>query len=86
MPPSLSIARAKDKGVRFVDADLVVQLALEPWRTVRSSWEEHAKFLYQQFCTVHKYETHNTSSPYPPLPACWLVCFVQSAFLVVAIG
>eukprot|EP01036_Dinobryon_divergens_P022911 gene22911-31215_t len=43
-----------DKGVRFVDLDLVVQLALEPWRTVRSSWEEHAKFLYQQFCTVHK--------------------------------
>jgi len=43
-----------DKGVRFVDVDLVLQLALEPWRTVRSFWEEHAKFLFQQFCTVHR--------------------------------
>ena len=52
--PCLCFSCVKDKGVRFVDLDLVVQLALEPWRTVRSSWEEHAKFLYQQFCTVHK--------------------------------
>jgi len=50
-----------EKGARFVDVDLVLQLALEPWRTVRSSWEEHAKFLFQQFCTVHRsYLAHLT--------------------------
>ena len=58
LPCLTSSVLPKDKGVRFVDLDLVVQLALEPWRTVRCSWEEHAKFLYQQFCTVHKYGTN----------------------------
>lgn len=48
---------ATEKGARFVDLDHVVQLSLEPWRAVRSNWEEHARFLFQRFCTVHRHCT-----------------------------
>jgi uncharacterized membrane protein YgcG len=36
------------------DVDLLIDLLMEPWRSVRANWEEHARFLFKEFCGVHR--------------------------------
>jgi len=42
-----------EKGSRFVDIDEFIELMIEPWHTIRQTWEEHARYLFHHNCTVH---------------------------------
>ncbi len=33
---------------------MFVETLIEPWHTVRSNWEEHAKFLFRECCSVFR--------------------------------
>lgn len=36
------------------DVDNLVDLLMEPWHTVRLNFEDHARFLFREFCGVHR--------------------------------
>lgn len=42
------------KGSRYVDIDQVIEVLMDPWQTVRLSWEEHLTFLFQQHCNIFR--------------------------------
>lgn len=29
-------------------------MLIEPWHTVRACWEEHARYLFQEYCSVYQ--------------------------------
>jgi hypothetical protein len=43
-----------ERGQRFVDVDLFIEILMEPWHTVRHNWEDHAKYLFHEHCSTHK--------------------------------
>jgi hypothetical protein len=43
-----------ERGARYVDVDTFIDILMEPWHTVRHNWEEHARFLFLEYCSVHK--------------------------------
>lgn len=47
MPPT-------DKAGKMVDIDDLIEILLEPWGGIRQTWVEHARYLFQQYCTVHR--------------------------------
>jgi len=42
------------RGQRFVDLDAFLDIILEPWHNVRSTWEDHAIYLFRENCSVHR--------------------------------
>ena len=38
------------KGNRYIDVDLFLVIIMESWRTVRLKWEDHAKYLFKEYC------------------------------------
>ena len=42
------------RGQRFVDLDAFLDIIMEPWHNVRSTWEDHAIFLFRENCSVHR--------------------------------
>ena len=36
------------------DVDNLVDLLMDPWHTVRLNFEDHARFLFREFCGVHR--------------------------------
>lgn len=43
-----------DKGSKYVDLDEFIDILLEPWHNVRTHWEDHARFLFHDGCSVHR--------------------------------
>lgn len=43
-----------DKGSKYVDLDEFIEVLLEPWHNVRQHWEDHARFLFHDGCSVHR--------------------------------
>ena len=33
---------------------MFVEMLIEPWHAVRTNWEEHAKYLFKDFCNVYR--------------------------------
>lgn len=42
-----------DKSGRMIDMDEFLEVMLEPWNTMRLTWEEHARYLFSVYCNVH---------------------------------
>lgn len=43
-----------DKGSKYIDLDFVLDMLMEPWTNIRLQWEEHARYLFHEFCGVYK--------------------------------
>jgi len=43
-----------DKGSKYVDVDEFIEILIEPWHNVRTSWEEHVAYLFREHCVVHR--------------------------------
>ena len=43
-----------DRGQKYCDVDELIEMLIEPWHTVRLTWEEHVYYMFQQHCTVHR--------------------------------
>lgn len=43
-----------EKGPRYLDVDAFMDIMQEPWQIVRHNLEEHALYLYQEYCTIHR--------------------------------
>jgi hypothetical protein len=50
-----------ERGKRYIDVDAFMEILQEPWHAVRNNWEEHAKFLFQDRCSVHKVDIERFS-------------------------
>lgn len=36
------------------DVDNLIDLLLDPWHSVRTNWEDHARFLFREYAGVHR--------------------------------
>ena len=43
-----------ERGGKYIDLDDFIELMIEPWHTVRLTWEEHLAFMFHENCTVHR--------------------------------
>jgi len=43
-----------ERGLKYIDLDDYVELLIEPWHTVRLTWEDHLSFTFHENCTVHR--------------------------------
>jgi len=43
-----------DKGSKYVDVDEFIEILIEPWHNVRTSWEEHVSYLFREHCVVFR--------------------------------
>jgi hypothetical protein len=59
-----------DKGSRFIDIDLLIQFLIEPWHAVRSNWEDHARYLFTEHCSVHRVIAESTFANDDGVQAC----------------
>lgn len=50
----LKSMQGSDKLNRYIDIDKFIDVLIEPWHAVRHLWEEHANFIFEQYCQVYK--------------------------------
>jgi hypothetical protein len=52
--PKVNALPATDKAAKNIDVDHYINALIEPWRSVRLNWEEHARYLFHQHCCVYR--------------------------------
>lgn len=45
------------KGPKYIDIDDVIEILVDLWQIVRLSWEDHARYLYKQYCSTFRIST-----------------------------
>lgn len=43
-----------ERGTKYIDIDDYIELMIEPWHTVRFTWEDHLAYMFHESCTVHR--------------------------------
>lgn len=43
-----------ERGNKFIDLDEFIELLIEPWHTVRLTWEDHLRYMYHEHCIVYR--------------------------------
>ena len=43
-----------DKGHKYIDIDEFIEALIEPWHTVRLTWEDHINYLFREHCIVQR--------------------------------
>ena len=43
-----------EKGTKYIDIDMFLDVLIDPWQQLRMNWEEHAHFLFDMHCNVYR--------------------------------
>ena len=43
-----------EKGSKYIDIDMFLDVLIDPWQQLRMNWEEHAHFLFDLHCNVYR--------------------------------